>query len=252
MPASIEDQIIEVYSVAMQEYMKYIAVSDAVKQSKYSSQIVHVGWKTLSHVFNVIYIKTRDLETTYRCFQKAYLVYLEYVEQIICAMPMSKFESNGVVQFVYNKIFNELSAKTASSPANIVVTVIHDDFLNWINTFSSIVYNWQNDRLSINDRYNLGDKYLQSYLILFCKLENRDWIIIFNGILENCATFRHDVTSYSKLLTDWYHFAKPRKLPDTEKIKELYLQRFCIEREKFDELAIQENSRQLLEWIFKG
>jgi len=184
MPTSIEDQIIEVYSVAMQEYMKYISISDAVKQSKYANQIVQTGWSTLSHIFNIVYIQTRNLETTYRSFQKAYLVYLEYVEQIICAIPSHKFDSNGVVIFVYNKIFNELDKKSA--PTNFVV--IRDDLLLQISRISSVVYGWSNPLFTVNDRYDLGEKYLHSFLLLFCKPESR----VFSGISENCSTQEHE------------------------------------------------------------
>lgn len=184
MPASIEDQIIEVYSVAMQEYMKYISISDAVKQSKYANQIVQTGWSTLSHIFNIVYIQTRNLETTYRSFQKAYLVYLEYVEQIICAIPSHKFDSNGVVIFVYNKIFNELDKKSA--PANFVV--IRDGLLRQISRISSVVYGWSNPMLSINDRYDMGEKYLHSFLLLFCKPERGN----FSGIPDNCSAREHE------------------------------------------------------------
>jgi hypothetical protein len=184
MPASIEDQIIEVYSVAMQEYMKYISISDAVKQSKYANQIVQTGWSTLSHIFNIVYIQTRNLETTYRSFQKAYLVYLEYIEQIICAIPSHKFDSNGVVIFVYNKIFNELDKKSA--PANFVV--IRDGLLRQISRISSVVYGWSNPMLSINDRYDVGEKYLHSFLLLFCKPERGN----FSGIPDNCSVRDHE------------------------------------------------------------
>jgi hypothetical protein len=217
MPLSIEDQIIEVYSVAMQEYFKYISISDAVSQSKYSKQIVYVGWLTLSNIFNVAYIQTRNLEKTYRSFQKAYLVYLEYVEQIICAIPSHKFDKNGVVIFVYNKIFNELDKYKTGVPENHVV--IRDELLTQLAQFSSVVYDWSNQSLSTSDRYDIGEKYLHSYLLMFCKPENKSWINLFSAIMEKNNS--RDCETHSMALTEFYNYAKTRKLPDDdEKIKE--------------------------------
>jgi hypothetical protein len=183
--------------VAMQEYMKYISISDAVKQSKYANQIVQTGCNTLSHIFNVVYIQTRNLETTYRSFQKAYLVYLEYIEQIICAIPSHKFDSNGVVIFVYNKIFNELDKKSA--PSNFVV--IRDELLHQISRVSSVVYGWSNPLLSVNDRHTLGEKYLHSFLLLFCKPERVNYV--FSGMSDIRSASECDAH-----LTELYHCAK--------------------------------------------
>jgi len=236
---SVENQIIEVYSVAMQEYMKYISISDAVKQSKYVNQIVQTGWSTLSHIFNLVYIQTRNLETTYRSFQKAYLVYLEYVEQIICAIPSNKFDSNGVVIFVYNKIFNEVDKTSTEIPSNFVI--IEDDLLKLIMQFSSVVYDWSNHGISVIDRHALGEKYLHSYLFMFCKPENQEWIHVFNGISER--HLKRDFESHSLHLTECYHFAKTHRIKDSKKIKG---SNDLLSEETINRLE----SRQLLELLF--
>jgi hypothetical protein len=201
----------------MQEYMKYISISDAVKQSKYVNQIVQTGWSTLSHIFNIVYIHTRNLETTYRSFQKAYLVYLEYVEQIICAIPSHKFDSNGVVIFVYNKIFNELDKNKTGVPVNHVV--IPDALLHRLTQFSSVVYDWSNQSFTVPDRYDIGEKYLHSYLLMFCKPENQSWIHLFTAIMEKKNS--RDYDAHSVMLTEFYNYAKSHKLlVDDKKIKE--------------------------------
>jgi hypothetical protein len=246
MPASIEDQIIEVYSVAMQEYMKYISISDAVKQSKHSMQIVQTGWSTLSHIFNIVYIQTRNLETTYRSFQKAYLVYLEYVEQIVCSISMQTFESHGVVNFVYNKIFNEIdSKKTKNAPVNFIV--IDNDLLKQMNQFSEVVYHWSNSALSISDRHDLGEQFLQSYLLMFHRPENANWIHIFNEISEKGLTDKLDVNGYSTYLTEIYYFAKKRRLPEEKKLRELCL--FQFRDSNIEQFRNSENAKLLLEFI---
>jgi len=219
--------------------MKYISISDAVKQSRHANQIVQVGWSTLSHIFNIAYIQTRNLEITYRSFQKAYLVYLEYVEQIICSTSSYKFDSNGVVIFVYNKIFNELDKTSTEIPPNFVV--IRDDLLKLITQVSSVVYDWSNLNLSVIDRYSIGEKYLHSYLFMFCKEENQEWVHVFSGM--SGRNLKRDFESQSLHLNECYYFAKTHRMKESKKIK--------VSSDLLSEETIKRlGSRQFLELLF--
>jgi hypothetical protein len=101
----------ELYCALIQEYMNYTLIL----KNPVSTEYIYIGWRTMSHVFNLIVAKhPDDLKKIYEVTRNAYLIYLEYIDQMRSAIQKdtsdlsSAFNYNSAVIFVYSKLNDEL------------------------------------------------------------------------------------------------------------------------------------------------
>ena len=101
----------ELYCALIQEYMNYTIIL----KNPVSTEYIYIGWRTMSHVFNLITAKyPDDLKKIYEVARNAYLIYLEYIDQMRSAIQKdtsdlsSAFNYNSAVIFVYSKLNDEL------------------------------------------------------------------------------------------------------------------------------------------------
>jgi hypothetical protein len=129
--------VIEIWSMHLDEYLKQ-SLKNGTKFI-----IVYDGVQTLLHVFAILYCRIYDLEDYYNQTQRAYLLYLEYVEKIYKPRSMS-FSSVLPAVFVYKRIFesddisNNTTSPSLSSLSASSQTSSLDMFLQiryWTNMF---------------------------------------------------------------------------------------------------------------------
>lgn len=123
--------VIEIWSMHLDEYL-----TQSIKNNTKFS-IVYDGVQTLLHVFSILYCRTDSLEDYYTQTQRAYLLYLEYVEKIYKPKSMS-FSSVLPAVFVYKRIFESEDMDDTNDVSNTYADTQLDIFLQiryWTNIF---------------------------------------------------------------------------------------------------------------------
>ena len=91
---------------------------DAMKQSKFITSnsnrdfLIYTGYRALTHIFQINYVYTNDLETSFYSSQKAYIFYLEYLEQMEKTNMSHDLNYTDAIQFLYNKTISHIIPNT--------------------------------------------------------------------------------------------------------------------------------------------
>ena len=239
-------QIIEMYVVVMQGYLKLMTDSEIIQQSKIVNHLTYVGWNTINHIFKLIYNRTHNLQTTYTCVQKACFCYLEYIEQInnLTTTPIDNgLNHKDAVLFVYNRILTEYienGKKTDKDQANNTtdisnqLTVIEQSSIQEIINITSCISSWNNTKLSTFEQQCICNRFLRQYLNLLIEPlnENEPKIntVIMCKIMEtiqNKLIMDYDV--YTIFLSEFYKILSSFKINDfTENEIDIFcLDNFC-------------------------
>ena len=88
------------------EYIEKTSTSAFIKSHPDSAFIVHSGFKTISHVFMIHFINTNDSEGAFYNSQKAYMLYLEYLEQTSMIHDLNHADA---ILFVYSKTISDFT-----------------------------------------------------------------------------------------------------------------------------------------------
>ena len=179
---------IELYCAIVQEYMNYTMTL----QNSVNQQYIYIGWKTMSHVFNRITAKYPDnLQKIYEVSRNAYLIYLEYIDQMSSAIQNSttdlatSFNYNSAALFVYNKLNDELLSTADYSE--------HKDLFYKMITVMGMIFVWDNATLGLSDRRALFEKYASLYLSLFCVDNMESLVTRTNAFLQDKSFAEIDV-----------------------------------------------------------
>ncbi len=193
------ESCIELYSVIIQDYMECMCKSQIIKDTSNSYSLLHIGWKTVSHIFNILYSKySGDVEPIYEHARRSYLFYLEYIEQTnFC-------NDNEAVIFVYNKLADDVtSTETTRSMA------LDKDVQCQINCITNCVYVWKNKSISQKNRCELGKLFLQSYLLLLCDPKRFQLSTILYQIIDFETEW--DMNTYVEFFNEFYFYISQKK-----------------------------------------
>lgn len=104
-----ENEVIKIYILLVNEYIKFILEKTKIKNSKFLKFIIIRGCYTITNVFNNILYYTKNLDLTFYHCQKAYYYYIEFIEQITDEQHVFlQLTSRDATVYVYKKIFSEL------------------------------------------------------------------------------------------------------------------------------------------------
>ena len=76
---------IEIYAKYLgliQEYMIQCVESIYIKNKFYNEYVIYKGIETISHVFHLLLLYTKNLELTYNHCQKSFYYYVEFMGQV--------------------------------------------------------------------------------------------------------------------------------------------------------------------------
>jgi hypothetical protein len=88
---------------------------DAMKQSTFITAhlnrefLIYTGFRAITHIFQINYVYTNDLGTSFFSSQKAYIFYLEYLEQMEKTNMSHDLNYTDAIQFLYNKTISQLT-----------------------------------------------------------------------------------------------------------------------------------------------
>lgn len=149
--------IIKIWCVHLTEYL--ICCKKLHEKYPRIQNILFVGIQTLLHIFSLLYYKTTNLEEYYTQTQRAYLLYLEYVEHVYLKNTIYDNTISPSV-FVYNRIFE-------------LITFSNEELIDDCNIFTQIAF-WTNfillrkySEISFDERHKFVQDFLQDYLFFF-------------------------------------------------------------------------------------
>ena len=117
------DEIIEKYILLINEFLKFILEKTKLKENNYSKFIIIRGYDTITNVFNIIFLYTKNLDLTFYHCQKGYYYYIEFIEQISnIDHVFLQLNSKDASTYVYKKTIFELNNdkdRSQTLPINI-------------------------------------------------------------------------------------------------------------------------------------
>ena len=71
--------------------------------------LIYTGFRAITHIFQINYVYTNDLDTSFYSSQKAYIFYLEYLEQMEKTNMSHDLNYTDAIQFLYSKTISQLT-----------------------------------------------------------------------------------------------------------------------------------------------
>jgi hypothetical protein len=184
----LENDIEEVtskYSTLIMEYYKFILENIQLKNKAFARYIIIRGLDTITNVFLLILLYTKNIDITYFHCQKSFYFYVEFVGQIAeDDKVFLQLSSRDATTYVYKKtIFtinneykkkNECMSKTTKDKINIINSYI-DLYKIYINKILRLT-NFDTNTQYINVFNNLSSK-LNNNLINKEKIKNLENIV---------------------------------------------------------------------------
>ena len=107
--SSVED-IVSKFSTIFLDYIILTSEKLNIKNNTYFQYIFERGLETIINVFKIVFYYTKNIELTYQQCQKAYLYYIEFIEQISDEnVSFLQLSSKDAVLFVYKKTIYDLN-----------------------------------------------------------------------------------------------------------------------------------------------
>ena len=99
----MNDEYINNYLDIVLEYLGKMKASAFIKSQPNIGFLVYAGFKAITNIFQIHFINTNDLEGSFYSSQKAYILYLEYLEQMHQTNMSHDLNHTDAIHFVYNK-----------------------------------------------------------------------------------------------------------------------------------------------------
>lgn len=196
-------KIINRYNKLITEYLKHCYDNMFIQNEEYKKYIVYQGILTITHVFKMLLVYTKNIELTYFNCQKAYVYYIEFIGQISeDNHSFLQLNSKDATLFVYKKTIFEINndikknyksdedTKKIINKTDLVID-IYNEIINKIltnNNFSDII------KIVNIDFQKILQKVIKSYIeVNDIKILNRIFNFVINfkekNILENLELF---------------------------------------------------------------
>lgn len=206
---SIND-IFSKYVIILSEYLLQITDVLYIKDNLYLKYVINKGIETVTHVFKILLLYTKNLEICYYYSQKAFYYYTEFIGQIVQIdeehQSFLQLNCKDASLFVYKKTIFEINndlKKNFYLKSDYTIKNI-DLIINiYNNCVKSIINNFDSTSNDIKDIYkNVDNKLIKiiSYLVnisLF-DISNEELYDYYNTIYYFYNTINID--SYDKLL----------------------------------------------------
>ncbi len=108
------------YLDIIDEYMNNMKQSNFITAHLNREFLIYTGFRAITHIFQITYAYTNDLDTSFYSSQKAYIFYLEYLEQIEKTNMEHDLNYTDAIQFLYGKTITDLTPiKTSDKYARV-------------------------------------------------------------------------------------------------------------------------------------
>lgn len=193
----------EKYLFTIFEYIENIENSEFINTLENKIFFIEIGFRAITHIFQNNFIILKDIDTAYYSSKKAYLYYLEYLEQMNKTNMFHDLNHTDAILFIYNKSIIDYNNKNIGSATTS--TSIHLGFENQnikISKFINVLLWWNNStigRYSILKEFSI--KYINHFLLSTENEKIFENIILYLEIAQNKMMTTEE---YSEFLKESY------------------------------------------------
>ena len=149
------------YIEGIYNYLEIASRSPLVSNDNKS---IHLGFRTITHIFHTNYIQTGDVNVGYLSMQKGYLYYLEFLEQIEQNNMRDNLNHTSAILFVHSKALVNYSQDNRSK---VCVDVFIINKMKQLSKLVELLFWWDNpdiiqSEISINIFKNLSNVIIRS------------------------------------------------------------------------------------------
>jgi len=243
------NEINDKYIALICEYFRYIIENIKMKNAFHFKFILLRGLETITHVFNIILLYSKNLEMSYYHSQKAFYYYVEFIGQINEEKNVFlQLSSKDAVMCVYKKTIFEISneyKKNSTFATKELVEKCNGIQLN-INIYKKIV------NYLLTNESNLQDDVIDFFIYRFEILCNKINSVILSSdetktidlFISNLNAKIIDVEKYLDILDLFTkRICKTKLILSEKKIKQKILE------EDFD-LFLKQGHEKFINWLF--
>jgi len=251
MVESIEtiEKYIELFVLLHQEYIQTFINSKILSKCDKRESLFFMGWKILMHLFKRTRQLQRKMKDTYSILQRGNSIFIEYVEQAIDSDSDTIVDFGNLFGFIHRKIFEDLhviqSEESNQIPEIFVIRMVK---------IAETIFIWNNETFKVEDRQNICNQFLQSYIVLFCSDKLIYYFDALDFLLEKMQPRNgFSVDDYSSFLTEFYLFISRKKNHSVTEsdINNLFLNKYYSQIDVFDAVLLKEkNKKDFLKWFF--
>ena len=180
-----------------------IEYMDAMKQSTFITAhldrefLIYTGFRAITHIFQINYVYANDLDTSFYSSQKAYIFYLEYLEQMEKTNMSHDLNYTDAIQFLYSKTISQLTPR---------------DNMKYAAEYAKV------SKLTDIILWSGGMRTIKKKAIMNCFLVDYDTVLY---CLEIAQLRKMDNAEYEAFLSDMYSTLKKHNCKDLD-IQKIY------------------------------
>jgi hypothetical protein len=174
------EEVFANYINVMNEYITQITENVFIQNESHNKYVIKKGIETISHVFNILFLYTKNIELTYHHCQKSLYYYVEFVGQLGDINKLLQLSSKDSTLFIYKKTIFDINSEiksnfTLSDEDDIKINVVnslikvYNTFLN--SVINDCVFDIANKHILKNKISSILSKPL-NYIFNFIKTEN--------------------------------------------------------------------------------
>ncbi len=240
-----DEQIIQCYNKYLFYFFNNIDSLNMLSTNNRTT-IINQGFHTFSHVLSILYSIDMNEGQINSYLEKCPLLFIEYTEQVYLKQ-IDKIHTPSM--FVYNVLLGNITMRECKSNNN------KNDFIKKLIKWSQIIFFWDNNHITIDNRKYFSKNFLQPYLLLFTSNSVFSLYRVFENIQRNLSTKTNIFEVYSFLLTSFLnYFSKKNALYNEKQIEDLCFNKFMRNKEYFDEqcndITTLKHMDGLIKWVF--
>ena len=245
-------QVFAKYVLTVREYFELINKSDAIKNLVNIKTTLQIGLTALHRVFEIVLLRSKNVEMAHYYSQKSIYYYSQYMEQISASDLLSTLNHTDAVMFVYKKTICELYDKNSSTKDilcafdNDTIYISESEIRNIMNNtyrFIHVLFFWDNASFTFDNRYYLSQT-LDKYTNDFDLVKNQ---LPYLEMLHNKAEMSFE--KYEEILVELGKTIKKRKGAVDVNKNELLLMKYYGESETFQNKFHDSTTKDLVKWL---
>lgn len=216
--------------------------------------MLYIGINIIHRVYEYVLFKLENLKSSQYYSQKAYVYFIEYMEQMYMNGLSQHINHNEAILFIYKKTIFELHNETMDTMTNIIT--LNNDIFNKqcikyiknIFIFTNCLFYWNNSLITTSNRICICNKYLLSF-IQNINIDNILLTIEYLEFIRNKNQLRYD--TYCLLLDEICNLYKSHTtIPKITNINDHLLIKFYIDDTYLYDKIKENNMKDLVHWLY--
>jgi|694.fasta_scaffold136382_2 hypothetical protein len=135
----MNDEYINNYIDIVIEYLCKMKASAFIKSQPNCAFMIYTGFKAITNIFQIHFVNTNDPEGSFYSGQKAYILYLEYLEQMQQTNMSHDLNHTDAIHFVYNRTISQFTLRNTAG--------VTDDFMIKISSMMETILWFGNSQI---------------------------------------------------------------------------------------------------------